>query len=449
MSIYAIEELLREKPTARVLVIAHDTNILLYNYTQRLNELNVSFEYSTDVTSKAQVHITIPQNAHKIEGQYELLVVDEAHENYLAPRLQDLIKKIKPSKEILLTGTPSKFIKEGGYNIYTLALNDLPQEDVAKINIELIASEYNWFGNYNNKQNVKSSFQSTSQATRKTLENILPSLLKRARIKSTAKRFNFPNILTKAKSWIFAYKSLGKTMIICNTIQQADMVHNILSEKRVDSVISHSENDKDSEQINDFIHDSNNVLIVVDRGRLGYNNTELINIIDLSGTHNPDLIYQMICRVSRPSKKEDEKLYIKVTPKNKINMELTHMSVCAGLMLSDKKYIMKYDGTNFNQLTIPVIKQNRNGGGKKNTYNKNKTLTLPSFTHDVINVLKNIIYDMDKPLSIYESTTVAHVKNRLGISARAEKCIADLFKSAAGNEVDSLDVKKIIETYNS
>jgi superfamily II DNA or RNA helicase len=442
MAIWIIEQYLKQNPNSRILILAHDTKVLLYNFIQRLNGLNVSFSYSSDLNSGAQVLITIPQNSHKIKGNFDFLIVDEAHENYLAKRVEKLVKRIKPKKELLMTATPSKFIKKGGYNICTLALNQLPDEYLSKLNIELVASEYNWFGNYNAQQNIKSNFKSTHQATKETLENILPVLIERVKSKSKSKRFNFPNIFTKVKNWANIYKSLGKTMIVCNSIEQADLTYNILKSEGVNCCCSHSNNDSDSLIIDKFSENDIDVLIVVDRGRLGYNNTELMNLIDLSGTHNPDLIFQMFCRVIRKSEnKNDDKFFIKVTPKNKINMELTHMAVCAALMLTDEKYLKQYNGSNFNNIKIPVLKKQNHVKNSNGSNRKGNSLILPNFTHDVINFFKNIIHNIDKPVSIYEETTIGEVKYKLGFLKRNPgKSDFDIYKSGAGKEAKNLNI---------
>ena len=110
--------------------------------------------------------------------------------------------------------------------------------------------------------------------------------------------------------------SINKTLIVCNSIKQSEDVKFYLSKIGLSSVVSNSKNDPKSELIQDFKNNKVNVLIVVNRARLGYNDVDLINLIDISGTLNPNLIYQMIARVLRGDN-NTQKYYIRLTSKKR------------------------------------------------------------------------------------------------------------------------------------
>lgn len=423
ITIAVIEHYLKLHPNNRVLVITHNTNVLKSNFLDRLNFLDISFSYSGNFNDNVQVHVGLP-NKRKISGEYQFVVVDEAHENYLAPNVQGIIKNVSPLKQLLLTGTPSKFIKEGGYNIFAIAANEISDEWFAKLNIELVASNYNWVGRYNNENEVEKEFKFTHEDTEKTLDSVLEKIIERLQTKWSAEQFNNPSLLTKikkiGKNWGLLYQSIGKTLITCRSIAQAEDVYNILKSHNVDVILSHSENDVESVNVNLFKEDNYDVLVVVNRARLGYSDNNLMNIIDLSGTHNPDIIYQMFCRVVRGTP-DIEKYYLKVTPNELHNMSLTHLSVCAALMLTDKKYLMEYNGKNFNNIQLPVLRQPKKTIQQKTNRGGSKSYTLnllPEFTHDIIDVFKNILHNLDSPASIYKITTLQRVKERLGHSIK-------------------------------
>ena len=86
-------------PNNKILVSTHSTTVLRTNFMDRLNELDVSFTFSDTFDPKAQVHICLPQSARLIKGKYDLYICDEAHENYLATRVQSIVKKVQPSKQ--------------------------------------------------------------------------------------------------------------------------------------------------------------------------------------------------------------------------------------------------------------------------------------------------------------------------------------------------------------
>jgi superfamily II DNA or RNA helicase len=440
ISIKSIENFLTDNPNGKVLVLAHSTNVLLMNFYDRLLEIDVPFTYSKVLTDDTQVHITIPQNEDKIVNQYDYVIIDEAHENYLADRVPRILDKVRPQKELLLTATPSKFIAAKTYDIYAIAANEISDEWFAKLNLELVASNYNWTGNYNADQEVKKSFEFTEGDTEKTLEVVLDKLITRLKTGFKAKEFNHPSMVTKFKSWAFTYENIGKTMITCKTIKQAESTNKILQDKGVDSRVSHSENDKDSDIIVDFKNNEFNVLVVVNRGRLGYNDNDLLNLIDMSGTHNPDVIYQMFCRVVRGTP-DIEKFFVKVTPKELHNMSRTHISVCAALMLTDRRYLTEYNGKNFGNWEIPVFRRRPTVTiegdeddvivrRRRTNYGKNY---LPDFTHDIIDTMRDVLYDANNVASIYKMTTIREVRYELGHSTyRPPMTYEQLLESAMG-----------------
>ncbi len=411
-------------PSKKVLILAHSTNVLLDNFLDRLKELDISFTYSTDFDPNADVHICLPQNENEILSNlalhkytYGFVTIDEAHQNYLAERVRRLLDIINPDKQLLLTGTPSKFIKNGGYNIYTFAANEMPDQYYAKVQIELVASNYDW----KDEVEVEQSFVFNKKETEKTLENVLLKLIERIKYKFPASEFNNPNFLTKLKTyaWDLAYKKIGKTMIICKTIDQAKLTNDILLKNGVNSTVSDSITDEQSLRIIDFKNNEFDVLVVVDRARLGFSDDLLYNIIDMSGTLNPDLIYQIFCRVLRGTPSM-EKLYMKVSSQKSGMMDVTTACVSAALMLTDKHYLSTFNGSNFNGILIPTIKTSIKSEGreaKKPGSNGNEQIIFPEFTKS-INVMiffKNVLHDLDKPASIYKLTTIGEIKNKLGL----------------------------------
>ena len=200
ISIDVIERYLKLFPKNKVLVLTHSTNVLLNNFYERLESMDVSFTYSNLFEPNASVHLCIPANQHKLKGKYDFIIVDEAHENYLADRVQKIIEKFKPSKQLMLTGTPSKFIQEGGYDIFAIALDELNEEYFAKLNVECVASSYNWKKtDYNVDEEVKNNFTYTQEDTNKTMESVVLNIFKRLGDGLSAVQYNDPSLFSKAK----------------------------------------------------------------------------------------------------------------------------------------------------------------------------------------------------------------------------------------------------------
>lgn len=429
IAISVIEEYLKLFPKARVLVLTHSTNVLLNNFEDRLDSLDVSFTYSSKFEDNASVHLCIPANEDKITIEYDFIIVDEAHENYLATRVQNIVGKTKPTKQLLLTGTPSKFIHEGGYDIFCIALDELDDQYFSKLNIECVASNYNWkASDYNQDDIVKKTFKYTQEDTDKTVDAVVLSIFKRLGYGITAEEYNDPSLWTKtkiflkkkiiARTWGSAFKEIGKTLIVCNNIEQADFVQTSLIKNDVNSVCSHSKCDVSGTNITNFKNDDHDVLVVVDRCRIGYNDETLMNLIDMSGTRNIDLIYQMMCRVIRGDQSTN-KFYIKVTTNNLVQMAADEIAVNGALMLSNKEYLLKYNGKNFNNLVIPVLKKVRTVGldgiSNNSGTKKPRQSILPNITHDVFHLLKDIKHDLNNTASIYKLTTIADAKKDLGL----------------------------------
>lgn len=453
ISIDVIDRYLKLFPNNKILVLTHSTNVLLNNFYERLESLDVSFSYSTSFEPNASVHLCIPANQHKLKGKYDFIIVDEAHENYLANRVQKIIEKFKPTKQLMLTGTPSKFVYESGYDIFAIALDELEDEYFAKLNIECIASSYNWKkSDYNADEEVKNSFKYTQEDTDNTMESVVFSILKRLGSGLSAVQYNDPSLFSKAKlfidklagkysTWDKAFKSIGKTLIVCNNIAQADMVYNSLKKNSVNVVCSHSLCDVDGGLINRFKNDEHDVLVVVDRCRIGYDDVSMINLIDMSGTRNIDLIYQMICRVIRGDQSMN-KFYLKVTTNELAQMAADEMAVNGALMLSNKEFLLKYNGKNFNELEIPVLKQSRTITiEKKEKGNTTKTKRyresiLPEMIHDVFRILKDIKHDLNNPASIYKITTISEAKQKLGLIKANQHLTYDKILELARQTID-------------
>lgn len=406
-------------PNEKALVLTHSTKVLKDNFTNRLDGLSVNFTYSESFDKNTDVHICLPNSEHKIKQHYGLIIVDEAHENYLAERVQRIVKKIKPIKQVLLTATPSKFIYAGGYNICFLALNELPEEYFAKLSIEMVASSYDW----TNEMEVPGDFNFTENASKETLHAVVLKLLERVKSKLTATEFNNPSLWTKTKMFLFTFKKMGKTMFICKSIKQARHINAILLHEGVNSCVSDSISDIDSQKISEFKNNEYDVLVVIDRARLGYSDESLYNIIDMSGTMNPDIIYQTLCRVVRGDQTM-RKLYMKVTSQSPAVMDITTAAVCAGLMLTDRQFLSTFNGYNFNGIQIPVLKELSTKRRKKekddvddivDVIDKPTRPVFPAFTFDTIKLFKSILCNLDNEVSIYKMTTIGEVKRNLGI----------------------------------
>ena len=363
----------------QTIVFAASKTILRNNVHETLKGFKPSFSYSiiTDkerlvnaLDRKAQVLIVIPQTITK---HYKLLpkmhnfILDEAHEWYFAKvkggkqsTLDKIIKHIQPTKQLFLTGTPSKFVANGDkFKFQFVPVMDLYDAGlVSNVKLEVVSSTYDfkandWQGNYGNLKPTKTN--SPKQA-----EDALVAVCNEMidKLKNPLKEWYSINNVTK-NSIGKLFKYLDKTIIYTHSKKQADRFYSILNSKKELSgkvLLSHSENDPDSIQFNQFKTDENtHILIAVDRGRIGFDMPELFNIVDFTMTQNLDMLLQMYGRLLRISnlQKKKQKIYFKVATKNTADYFVDLMT--AMLCLTNMEWYSKYNGKNMGGILIPKV----------------------------------------------------------------------------------------------
>ena len=415
--IYYLNQLYKTNPNIKALILPHSTNVLLNNFYERLDSRNVDFTYSNNATLDVNVHVILPQNHAKINDQYDIIIIDEAHENYFAKMIQNIIVKTKVEKQILLTGTPYQFVGNNGFKMHFVALSDLDSSLIPKLRVDILESDYDWNGNYNQSKELKLNFDFKDESTTNSLKT------------------TFDFILARNKS-----KKIEKTIIVCRNIKQSNSVKNYLTNIGLASEISNSENDKDSSKISDFKKNKFNILIVVNRARLGYDDIDLINLVDISGTLNPNIIYQMFARLLRGTQ-DMKKYYIRLSSKND-DVYNSEISTSVALMLTHTNYIKVFNGKNFNSQDIIVnsdffVKSKKSldkSSGKSKTLSKRKLFidVQEDDNFDIINFFKKVIEQKEKNVGLYKFCKVSEVLNELRFnnakSRTKEECIEDAKK---------------------
>lgn len=390
------------------LFVSASKTILRDNIHGVLKNFKPSFSYSIVKDKKtliaalernAQVLVLIPQT---IKSYYKLLpkihtfILDEAHEWYFAKTkgnnqslVTKILKHIQPTKQLLLTGTPSKFIADGSkFNFQFVPVMDLYDAGlVSNVKMEIVSSTYDfkandWQGTYGNLKATKTN--SPKQA-----EDALVAVCKEMidKLKNPLKEwYSINNVTKNSIGKLFDY--MDKTIIYTHSLNQANKFHKILNAKKELSgrvLVSHSENDPDSIEFNKFkTEDKYKVLVAVDRGRIGFDMPELFNIVDFTMTQNLDMLLQMYGRLLRKSdlQKKKQKIYFKVSTKNTADYFVDLMT--AMLCLTDMKWYSMYNGKNMAGIQIPKVltksirnKQYTNNQSKKKS---NKVKPIVSLT---------------------------------------------------------------------
>jgi superfamily II DNA or RNA helicase len=354
MSINIIDSYLQSNPGHRVLVLSHGQVILREQYVGSLTNLAVDFDFheaKNGVCLDSSVNVGIPQGIrNKDLGQVDLLVVDEAHQFYLAPMVQDIIHRTQPQKQLLLSGTPSPFIAQGGYPIVPITIMDIMDSGiVGDVQIQMVSASVDYsLGDFDSSQELRRGKISRNQVV-SDLDLVLQKLLQR---------------VSGCKSWGDIAQNLHKTMIVARSQQEARMIHTYLLGKGINPILSISDDGAGSDGFTRFkeIADEK-ILIVVRRGILGFNLTSLRCVIDMSFGQNIDTLYQLFSRVVRKSPSGEDKLFIKLAPRNLEDYYRYIMT--AVLCMGHRDYFLKYNGQNFGELEIPVqVDRNQNRKGK-------------------------------------------------------------------------------------
>ena len=330
---------------SQILIFAHGQTLLRKQFTESFEELGLG-DMVAEVTSFSQIDdidkpilIMIPQafnfvsdeSRAKFMAKVGLVIVDEAHHFYHSPLLQKLLKFCgKTAKELLLTGSPSKFIRENQvsknikyFPIFFSTSEMVPYGIITDPDIVLTASAYNFKrGDLSKDMELKQDVVLRKKDTAATLDILLHSLGRKVLDNHEA-------------TWKEISTKLGKTMIAAHSISHANDIVSILTKNKIKTVISTSDNDPNGTNIEQFTKDDSIVvLVVVGRGRLGFNFPKLQNIIDITGSLNPDSIFQLMNRVTRRYEKM-KKLFLKVMPEELIDDSELYMNFTVSLIIPE------------------------------------------------------------------------------------------------------------------
>jgi len=361
LSIAWMERYLNDNPTHKILVLTHGQNLLRNQFYNDIKQSQVNFSYEKILTgndfrqAEKQVMITLPHtiiNAIDDVNTFNVLVVDEAHHFYYAEdgMVAKIIDRFKFEKQLLLTGTPAIFVAHK-MDIIAVALEELIEGEWASDPIIVISnSTYDIKGgDFNANDELKKEVKLDKAETFETLNRLL----------SIIERYMFK------KGWTNLIHSLGKTMIVAKSTSQAKDIQKYFNSFKIETLISTYDTDRHSDIINRFINDDINIIIVVDRGILGFNLPTLVNIIDMKCGKNISNLFQLFNRITRLHPEGKQKYFFKIVPESYENEYLYMLSAAISLIFKDN-YI-KYNGTP-DELVIPVLKtfMKQEANGKKN-----------------------------------------------------------------------------------
>lgn len=308
-----ISRYLEKFPKAKVVVLTHGQTLLQNQYIENLItpnvEINFTFgKFTSKIEDAPQVQIGLPQAIHRLcWDKIDLLIVDECHEFYLKPMVQKILKKLKPTHQVLLTGSPSEFnrLKKEGkkYAISYVAGNELMDNDVfSPVEMDVVPVKY--------RKNTKQS---------------LCEMLDHAKKKG---------------------KDLSKIMVAVKSIREAINVAHYLESIGRNVALSTCKTDRSNVMVREFKKGNHDTLVVVMRGILGFSDNDITGMFDLRCSESVDISNQLFSRVLRKHPKGIQKFYYRCGQKGiaDYNDQVIMLHKIKAMMRRDM--FKKYDGTN-------------------------------------------------------------------------------------------------------
>jgi superfamily II DNA or RNA helicase len=466
MAICFIDLYLQDNPTHKVFVSTHNTIILGNNFYDRVLDKNPTFTHQfvtkdNQIDFTKQVIVSLPSTLNRRKlPKFDLIVIDEAHQMYESDytpeegsMVKRIIKKSGIKRELLLTGTPSYFIRknqEQKKEVYKMLF--VPMSKVydtgacSDVIVEMAGSSYYITDNDYRGDEIKGSFSFKKQETNKTLDDVNQKIYNRiiSPIRNSRKYSNKELFkpLSTPLDWSVFRKGLGKTLIACANEPQAKKTAEYYRKNGIDVALSTYKDDKDNKEIERFQKDPNcKILIVVFRGILGFSFNEIENVVDMSLTKNINRMYQLFCRATRKLDGVD-KLFIKVIPSDRephFRVRLTGM-----LCLMHEEWFSKFNGKNFLELDIPSKPKKGSGSGGGNS-NRSKKEPFPMLGLPSMSLLKDLYTKRDElysPICWSQVGTIlrdlnAEVGKRGNITVEV---IEDLYKSNEGGLYRDMDI---------
>lgn len=346
MAIRVIDKYLKQYPKAKILILTHGQTVLRSQWMERLTFFRDQPDFM-ECTANAidspniNIYVAIPQSYRmilKYLKRVDMVIVDEAHHFYRGSQVNQLLKKLKPRSELLLTGTPSAYLDNPHWKVVGITLQELLMCNViADPQIELLESKYDIsISDYTRDDDLKVNFTIRKDYTEETLESVI-------------------NKLKSNKG------SLAKTMIACSSQIQARIIYESLILKGYRSLLSISDQKtgNDLENLDLFKTDmSYTFLVVVQRGVLGFDFEKLVNVVDFTSSLNVNRIFQLLCRIVRKDRANPHglKRYLKISAKQ--IHPLTYYIMSFVVSLSDERYYYSYKGKpELQSLNIPIKTQ--------------------------------------------------------------------------------------------
>jgi superfamily II DNA or RNA helicase len=418
------------------LILPSDKTILRGNFVKQFQfffkDIPASFtwiavknrkELKEAVDNKIQVIIVLPQllndkNIELLKGcKIKWMVLDEAHKWYFAKTIQRIIDTLKPKYQSLLTGTPFKFNEKKDKFIidYTSVSEMYGKGLLSNVDMQVLHSslELTKLDYQSLLGSLKEDTRIDSRKYRELFRDVLSQLIKKLKLPNKS----MSTLNNASKNAISVFGKLEKSIIFAHGIPEAKCLDKYLKELGVGVLTSHSKNlDEIPEET--FTEFENNpkikVLIAVNRGKEGFDFPDLYNVIDMTFTQNFEVVMQIVGRLMRKSKNNNNKVFYKIAPKNTAGYFVDWMDCM--FMLFDDYWYQNFNGKNAYDIRIPnaLLARNKNLNQQTTTSKTKKGNFKPKNLEELLpNSLsfmnKNAWFKLDDPLSTVATTSLKSI----------------------------------------
>jgi len=429
--------------SGRVLIFGADKTILRSNFTEQFflffkdvpasfswREVTNSKELKQAINDNVQVIIMLPQTVtHRAlqllkTVKWTWFVQDEAHRWYFKNHVTKILKQLKPKYQLLLTGTPFKFnLRKDKFQIDYTPVRDMYEmgylsdvtAQVLHSSVELNQIDYvSLLGNLSEKKYL------TNSEIQETLIVVLQQMVKKLKLPLK----EYKSIHNVSKNALSVFGKLQKTIIFTHGTAEADLVGKYLNDLGIKTLISHSniKGENPNDTFESFRSDNEvKILVAVNRGKEGFDFSELYNVIDMTYSQNFEVVMQIFGRVLRKNKEIPMKYFFKVAPKNTSGYFVDWMN--AMFMLFDNEWYSKFNGKNGFDIRIPnaLIHGKQKTKSTIKSGNTQKGQPKPrkvDFFNSLEFMKQNGYFKLDDKLSTVASTTLREVCVEHGLFGR-------------------------------
>lgn len=422
----AFQEILRDNFMGQLREIESNYGKLPFTYTEikgRNSEEQIKEAVKNGVNVIICLPATINNHSKLLKNKIEWLYFDEAQYYYLQRMCKGLVKTIKPKYQMLMTGSVAKYnARRKDFIIKYVPVAELFKLGyVSNPRVELIQSSYNFKG-----ADYLSIWGNLKKGkTESNIENT-KALLSVAKGMLLTLRNPIINITTNTKPFkkmLRVFGSIDKTIMICDSIPQAECFYEILNEELKGNVmISHSKTDKeDWDNFEKFKTNDIKLLIVVNQGRIGFSMRELFNIVDFSMSKDFEMIQQIFGRLLRASdlQPNKQKTYYKVSTVDLAKWYEYTMRCVMCLMHMD--WYSTYEGDK-KQFKFPkrILQKSNNTSTKSKNKSKSKSngFNIPDEFPLDLNFVNYVNQNMDSEFATYAWWNLEDVmKDEFGIKS--------------------------------